>query len=99
MHYPIKSFEVISAIVNEALSTIDLNKQPSGLYEPIAYTINLGGKRIRPALTLMAFNLFHDDVSRAVMPALAVEFFHNFTLLHDDIMDKASVRRGSLLYM
>jgi len=94
MHYPIKSFEAISAIVNEALSTIDLNKQPSGLYEPIAYTINLGGKRIRPALTLMAFNLFHDDVSQAVMPALGIEFFHNFTLLHDDIMDKALVRRG-----
>ena len=94
MHYPIKSFETISAIVNEALSTIDLNKQPSGLYEPIAYTINLGGKRIRPALTLMAFNLFHDDVSQAVMPALGIEFFHNFTLLHDDIMDKALVRRG-----
>lgn len=94
MNYPLKNFETLSSIIEEALATIDLNKEPSGLYAPIAYTMNLGGKRIRPALTLMALNLFQDDVSQAVMPALGIEFFHNFTLLHDDIMDKATVRRG-----
>ena len=69
-------------------------KQPSQLYEPIQYILSLGGKRIRPVATLLACNLFSDDVSKAVNPALALEVFHNFTLLHDDIMDNAPVRRS-----
>lgn len=64
------------------------------MYAPIAYTLSLGGKRVRPALTLMACNLYTDSLDQAIKPALGIEVFHNFTLLHDDIMDKASIRRG-----
>lgn len=69
-------------------------KQPPSLYEPIRYLMNLGGKRLRPMLTLLSYSLFRDDVRRAVPLAAAVEAFHNFTLMHDDIMDKAPLRRG-----
>ncbi|GAL87296.1 polyprenyl synthetase [Sporocytophaga myxococcoides] len=67
---------------------------PVELYEPINYIISLGGKRLRPLLTLMAANLFSEEWDRAIKPAMAVEYFHNFTLIHDDIMDKAPLRRG-----
>ncbi|MEA3443922.1 MAG: polyprenyl synthetase family protein [Bacteroidota bacterium] len=70
------------------------NKQPQNLYAPISYILSIGGKRIRPSLVLLACNLFSDDIKHAIKPALALEVFHNFTLLHDDIMDKASKRRG-----
>jgi geranylgeranyl diphosphate synthase type II len=69
-------------------------KRPSSLYEPIKYTLDLGGKRMRPLLTLIACDLFDGNVSEAVKPALGLEIFHNFTLLHDDIMDKAPLRRN-----
>jgi geranylgeranyl diphosphate synthase type II len=71
-----------------------LNKKPSSLYDPIKYTLDLGGKRMRPLLTLIACDLFDGKVSEAVKPALGIEIFHNFTLLHDDIMDKAPLRRN-----
>ena len=67
---------------------------PDSLYEPIRYINDLGGKRIRPVLVLMAYNLFHEDVTPALPAALAVEYFHNFSLMHDDIMDEAPLRRG-----
>ena len=89
-----KSFDEITQLVSTELEQINWNKQPQGLYEPIGYVLSLGGKRIRPALTLMACNLFSDDVQPAMNAALALEIFHNFTLLHDDIMDRADVRRG-----
>jgi len=89
-----KSFDEITQLVSIELEKISWNKQPQGLYEPIGYVLSLGGKRIRPALTLMACNLFSDDVQPAMNTALALEIFHNFTLLHDDIMDRADVRRG-----
>lgn len=69
-------------------------KSPASLYEPIRYIMDLGGKRLRPMLTLLSYSLFRDDVKRIVPYALAVESFHNFTLMHDDIMDKAPLRRG-----
>jgi geranylgeranyl diphosphate synthase, type II len=69
-------------------------KQPASLYEPIRYIMRLGGKRLRPMLTLLSYSLFKDDVKSAVPFAAAVEAFHNFTLMHDDIMDKAPLRRG-----
>src|SRR5690349_15094933 len=69
-------------------------KSPASLYEPIRYIMELGGKRLRPTLTLLAYSLFRDDVKRVVPHAVAVESFHNFTLMHDDIMDKAPLRRG-----
>src|SRR5688572_31584103 len=69
-------------------------KQPASLYEPIRYIMRLGGKRLRPMLTLLTYSLFKDDVKSAVPFAAAIEAFHNFTLMHDDIMDKAPLRRG-----
>ncbi|KAB2829444.1 MAG: polyprenyl synthetase family protein [Paludibacter sp.] len=89
-----KNFEEIIGLVNSSLESISWEREPLGLYAPIAYTLSLGGKRVRPALTLMACNLYTDSLESAVSPALGIEIFHNFTLLHDDIMDKAPIRRG-----
>lgn len=80
--------------VNDAVSHIEYPASPWGLYEPIAYTMSLGGKRIRPSLVLMSCDAFGGDVESAVAPAIGLEMFHNFTLLHDDVMDKADIRRG-----
>jgi len=89
-----KTFDEITQIVSSELEQVNWMKQPRGLYEPIGYVLSMGGKRIRPALALMACNLFSEDVQPAVNMALGLEIFHNFTLLHDDIMDRADVRRG-----
>jgi len=69
-------------------------QRPAGLYEPVNYIMELGGKRLRPVLTLMSYELFRPDVERALPAAHAVELFHNFSLVHDDIMDQAPLRRG-----
>lgn len=69
-------------------------EEPVRLYAPIKYGLEMGGKRIRPTLLMLTYNLYAEDIERALMPAMAVEIFHNFTLLHDDIMDNAAVRRG-----
>ena len=69
-------------------------REPKNLYDPIQYILNLGGKRLRPLLTLMTADCFEGDVSSALDAALAVEVFHNFSLVHDDIMDDAPLRRG-----
>ena len=69
-------------------------REPIGLYEPIQYILQLGGKKLRPALVLMSYNLFDDDVQVALPAGFAIEVFHNFTLMHDDIMDNAPLRRG-----
>lgn len=89
-----KSFEEILSLVNSSLEQLSWERRPEGLYAPIAYTLKLGGKRIRPALVLMASDLYTDSLEKAIRPALGIEIFHNFTLLHDDIMDKAALRRG-----
>jgi len=89
-----KTFNEISEIISNEISKLNWTKEPHGLYEPIHYVLSLGGKRVRPALTLMACDLFSDDVKPAVSIALGIEVFHNFTLLHDDIMDHADIRRG-----
>lgn len=81
-------------MVDDAIATLPLERDPQGLYAPIRYVLSLGGKRIRPVLMLMAYNLYHDDVKPCLMPAIGIETFHNFTLLHDDLMDRAEVRRG-----
>lgn len=83
----------IDALQNE-IQLIQYGQHPPELYDPIRYIMSLGGKRMRPLLTLMATYLFTDDWQKAVRPALAVEVFHNFTLMHDDIMDQAPLRRG-----
>ncbi len=82
-------------IVNKALIAANVSKEPAGLYEPIAYALSVGGKRLRPALTIMGCNLFTDSVEGAIDAAIGIEVFHNFTLLHDDIMDNADIRRGN----
>jgi len=80
--------------VNQGLHDLACNPQPADLYAPIRYVLTLGGKRIRPVLMLMAYNLYKDDVDAILPNALALETYHNFTLLHDDLMDRAEMRRG-----
>ncbi|MFC2151291.1 polyprenyl synthetase family protein [Bacteroidota bacterium] len=82
-------------LINETISSARIGREPYSLYDPINYTLESGGKRIRPVLVLMACNLFSSEVEHAIKPALGLEIFHNFTLLHDDIMDHADIRRGN----
>lgn len=84
----------IKNFVKTYFEQIDWNLEPKNLYEPIDYALQSGGKRIRPTLVLMAAKLFGGDVEKCIKPAAAMEIFHNFTLLHDDVMDNADVRRG-----
>ena len=86
----------LQELISEAIDKLDLPVYPDTLYEPIRYILALGGKRMRPALLLMACDLFGGDVNAAIPPALAIEVFHNFTLMHDDIMDNAPLRRGKI---
>lgn len=81
-------------IIQKAINGLHYAGHPTELYEPINYIMALGGKRLRPALLLMACDMFGGDVEKAIRPAIAIEVFHNFTLMHDDIMDKAPLRRG-----
>ena len=80
--------------INAEIEKLDWSREPKGLYEPIGYTLAAGGKRVRPQLALLATKLFGGKEEDALPAALALEVFHNFTLLHDDVMDKAAVRRG-----
>ena len=80
--------------VEKELANIQWITEPTGLYSPIDYVLSLGGKRIRPVLTLLACKLFSGNEQPAMPAALAIEVFHNFTLLHDDVMDRADTRRG-----
>lgn len=80
--------------IREAIGRLNYAKAPLGLYEPIAYALSTGGKRLRPALALIAGDLFDGSPEEVLPAALALELFHNFTLLHDDVMDNASIRRG-----
>src|SRR5689334_13875896 len=80
-------------ITEEEIQKIKFADQPSELYDPVRYMLRLGGKRIRPALVLMSSEMFGGNYKDALSAALGVEVFHNFTLLHDDIMDKAPLRR------
>lgn len=90
------SFQELTEIVAQAISQYSLPKEPGNLYEPISYILGIGGKRLRPTLALAACNVFSDNIENAIKPALAVEVFHNFTLVHDDIMDNADIRRGQV---
>jgi geranylgeranyl diphosphate synthase type II len=91
-----KKLEDLQQIISEAVDKLAFPHYPAALYEPISYILSLGGKRMRPALLLMACDLFGGDVDAAIPPALAIEVFHNFTLMHDDIMDNAPLRRGKV---
>ena len=82
------------ALFERHIAQLSTPEEPQRLYAPIKYGLEMGGKRIRPILLMIAYNLYAEDIERALTPAMAVEIFHNFTLLHDDIMDNAAVRRG-----
>ena len=88
-----KSEELLQQ-VNEALNALSYDRQPQSLYEPIRYVLSLGGKRIRPVLMLLGYNMYKDNPASIMMQALGLETYHNYTLLHDDLMDKADLRRG-----
>ena len=88
------SIDDVQKLITSEIKNTNFIKKPSNLYEPIEYTMEMGGKRVRPLLCLMAVQLFGGDISKAIKPALGLEVFHNFTLLHDDIMDNADVRRN-----
>ena len=89
----LKSEEVLS-VVNEAIQSLPFNRQPTSLYEPVRYVLSIGGKRMRPVLMLLAYNLFKDNPQSILNQACALETYHNYTLLHDDLMDNADLRRG-----
>lgn len=88
------SLNDLQAKINDGVDQLFFPLHPAELYEPIKYILSLGGKRMRPVLLLMACDLFGGDPDKALSPALAIEVFHNFTLMHDDIMDNAPLRRG-----
>ena len=81
-------------IINQYLSKLSYDRKPASLYEPIKYVLDLGGKRIRPILMLLSYNLYKDNPQEILSSACALETYHNYTLLHDDLMDEAPLRRG-----
>lgn len=89
------SISEYQTIIADHFSQLAIRKEPKNLYDPIAYILELGGKRMRPVLTLMAAETFNADYKKALAAATAVEVFHNFSLIHDDIMDDAPLRRGN----
>jgi len=90
------SIQQLQEIINKAIAETKYTANPPELYEPISYLMELGGKRMRPVLVLLATELFDGNVTKALDAAIGIELFHNFTLMHDDIMDKAPLRRGKL---
>lgn len=88
------TFSEAQNLIEKHIQTLTIPDTPSELYEPVKYILSIGGKRIRPAMVLLACDLFSGAVESALIPAVAIEIFHNFTLLHDDIMDRSELRRG-----
>lgn len=91
----IYSFSEILTKINYSVDNLTFDYNPRSLFEPIEYILSIGGKRVRPVLAIMAYNLYKDNIEEAMPIALGIEIFHNFTLLHDDLMDRASWRRGN----
>lgn len=91
-----KTADEILKMVNEFLDHLSYDRKPESLYEPIKYVLSMGGKRIRPTLMLLAYNLYKENPEAILMNACALETYHNYTLLHDDLMDNADMRRGHL---
>jgi len=89
-----KSSNEILKLVNDFLAKLPYERKPKSLYDPVEYVLSLGGKRIRPVLMLMGYNLWRENPETILMPAVGLETYHNYTLLHDDLMDNADVRRG-----
>jgi geranylgeranyl diphosphate synthase type II len=90
------SFEQILHLIESEIHQLRFSRHPQSLYLPIHYILSLGGKRIRPALMLMACNLYCEEIEKAIKPTIGMEIFHNFTLLHDDLMDESDKRRNQL---
>ena len=90
------SSDTILQLVNDYLDRLPYDRRPASLYEPVQYVLALGGKRIRPVLMLLGYNLWREQPEDILMPACGIETYHNYTLLHDDLMDKADMRRGHL---
>lgn len=90
----IQTSNEILNLVNHFLEQLPYERKPQSLYDPIRYVLSIGGKRIRPVLMLMAYNLFKEHPEEILMPACGLETYHNYTLLHDDLMDNADLRRG-----
>ena len=88
-----KSEEILN-LVNSFLENLPYNRKPASLYEPVKYVLSIGGKRIRPVLMLLGYNIFKDNPESILMQACGLETYHNYTLLHDDLMDNADLRRG-----
>lgn len=88
------TIEQLRDIIKQELDKQAYVEQPYSLFEPIQYIMEDGGKRLRPVLTLMSYNLYRDDIRKALTSAIGIEIFHNYTLLHDDVMDDAELRRG-----
>lgn len=88
------SIEQLREIVKAELEKCEYVEKPYSLFEPIQYILDDGGKRLRPVLALMSYNLYRDDIEKALKSAIGIEIFHNYTLLHDDVMDDAELRRG-----
>lgn len=86
----------ITELVNEGINSLPYDRKPQSLYEPIIYTMSQGGKRIRPVLTLLSYYMFRDDILQALPCAMGLEMYHNYTLLHDDLMDNSDMRRGNM---
>lgn len=89
-----KTSDEFLSMVNEFLANLPYDRKPYSLYEPVKYVLSLGGKRIRPVLMLLGYNIFKEDPEKILMNAIALETYHNYTLLHDDLMDNADMRRG-----
>ncbi len=89
------SIKELQDIISDKIKSLEYCPKPEGLYEPVKYILDIGGKRLRPALLLAACNVFSESIDNAVDTALAFEIFHNFTLLHDDVMDNSNLRRGN----
>jgi geranylgeranyl diphosphate synthase type II len=89
-----QKIESYTRLIENTLARQDFDSEPNELYAPISYILSLGGKRLRPAMAIATCDLYGGDISNAVMPALGIEIFHNFSLIHDDILDKAPLRRG-----
>lgn len=88
------TWEQTRDIVNEFINNLNYEREPKELYAPVTYTLSQSGKRVRPVLTLMAYNIYKENVEKALYPAVAMETYHNHTLIHDDVMDCADIRRG-----
>lgn len=89
-----KTADELLTQVNAFLDALPYERTPKSLYEPIRYVLSMGGKRIRPVLMLLGYNLYKEDTDKILMNAIALETYHNYTLLHDDLMDQADLRRG-----